>query len=494
MAKQAKSLVCAIIVKKSNNQYYFLFFYANNLIISSEFAKIVKIKRKRRIIMSDLKAKDYLLSIQHLFAMFGATVLVPLITGLNPSVALFSAGVGTLIFHICSKGKVPVFLGSSFAFLGAIGIIAQSADGATIYDLERLSKVQGGVIAAGIVYLVFAVIAYIVGTDRIKKVFPPVVTGPVIVVIGIQLSAIAIKDCLNIVSVSGSSVMMTKELGVSLLIALFTLAVVIICTIFAKGFFKIVPILIGLAAGYLLCVILNAFGIFAMDFSAVQNAAWINIPLQTTDANGVPFISLPSFDWGIILSIAPIALVTFMEHIGDITTNGTVVGKDFLKDPGLHRTLLGDGLATIFAGLVGGPPNTTYSENTGVLATTKNYNPLLLRITAVFAIILALFGKFGAVLQTIPVPVKGGVEIMLFGMIAAIGIRTLAESDLDFTHSRNLVIVGLILVLGLGINALGGLTFNVGSQALTISGLFVAVVIGVIANLVLPKEEDVKNK
>lgn len=439
--------------------------------------------------MQKLKPRDYLLSIQHLFAMFGATVLVPLITGMNPSVALFTAGVGTLIFHLCSKFKVPVFLGSSFAFLGAIGIIVVSSDNTKIFDLDRLAKVQGGIMAAGAMYLIFALIVYLAGADRIRKIFPSVVTGPVIVVIGIQLSSVAIKDCLNNVSIS-ASVAVNKDVAISIGIALFTLAVVVVCTIFAKGFFKIVPILIGLAAGYLLCVILKICGVFTMDFSAIGSAAWFNIPYKTVDANGVPFMSLPSFDLGVILSIAPIALVTFMEHIGDITTNGTVVGKDFFKDPGLHRTLIGDGIATMFAGFVGGPPNTTYAENTGVLATTKNYNPLLLRITAVFAIILGLFGKFGAALQTIPAPVKGGVEIMLFGMIAAIGIRTLAEANLDFTHSRNLIIVGLILVTGLGINSLGGLTVTMGSHSLTISGLFVAVIIGVLANIILPTAED----
>lgn len=433
--------------------------------------------------MEKLKPRDYLLSVQHLFAMFGATVLVPLITGMNPSVALFTAGAGTLIFHLCTKFKVPVFLGSSFAFLSALSLYA--ADGTIIEG--RLGKVQGGIIAAGCIYLIFALIAYFIGADRIKKVFPPVVTGPVIVVIGIGLSSTAIKDCLNDSAFAGT---LNSQHAMCLGIALFTLAVVIACTIFAKGFFNIVPILIGIAAGYLLCVILWLCGVFTMDFSAIANASWINIPFRSLDGNGVPFMSLPTFDWGTILSIAPIAIVTFMEHIGDITTNGAVVGKDFLADPGLHRTLLGDGLATIFAGLLGGPPNTTYSENTGVLATTKNYNPKLLRVTAVFAIILGLFGKFGAVLQTIPGPVKGGVELMLFGMIAAIGIRTLAEANLDFTYSRNLIIVALILVLGLGINEIGGLTIMFGEQAFKISGLFVAVIVGVLANLILPNKQD----
>ena len=439
--------------------------------------------------MNKLKSKDYLLSVQHLFAMFGATVLVPLLTGLNPSLALFSAGVGTLIFHFCTKMKVPVFLGSSFAFLPALTAVIMK-DGKVVPDNVPLA--QGGIVIAGLVYVVFAIIAYFAGADRIKKLFPPVVTGPVIVVIGIGLSSIAIKDSLGDPGFAGT---MTSAHVKNILIALFTLAVVIICTIFAKGFFKIVPILIGIAAGYILCVALSMFDVYKMDYSAISTAmdnSWfgLNIPFYTKDANGVMFMSIPKFDWSIIISIAPVALVTFMEHIGDITTNGAVVGKDFIKDPGLHRTLLGDGCATLFAGLVGGPPNTTYSENTGVLATTKNYNPKLLRVTAVFAILLGLIAPFGAALQTIPSPVKGGVEIMLFGMIAAIGIRTLAEANLDFTHSRNLIIVALILVCGLGIGGVGGFNVEVAGNTFNISGLFVAVIVGVLANLFLPNVED----
>ena len=431
-----------------------------------------------------LTSRDYLLSIQHLFAMFGATVLVPLLTGLNPSLALFSAGVGTLIFHLCTKFKVPVFLGSSFAFLAAVSSVIRPEG--TIIP-EKVPLAQGGIIFAGLIYLLFSAIAYGIGADKIKRIFPPVVTGPVIVVIGINLASTAIGDATGNLGLADG---LTPEVGLNLAIALFTLAVVIICSICAKGFFRLVPILIGIACGYLLCIILSCLGIFHMDYSAIVNAAWINVPFRTTDINGVPFMSLPKFELGAILSIAPIALVTFMEHIGDITTNSTVVGKDFLKDPGLHRTLLGDGMATLFAGFIGGPANTTYSENTGVLATTKNYNPRLLRMTAVFAIILGLFGKVGAVLQTIPGPVKGGVEVMLFGMIAAVGIRSLAEADLDFTHSRNLTIVGLILVFGLGFAQMGGLTLNFDSFSLNISGLFIAVVIGVLMNLILPKGTD----
>lgn len=437
---------------------------------------------------SKLTPKDYLLSIQHLFAMFGATVLVPLLTGLNPSLALFSAGVGTLIFHLCTKCKVPVFLGSSFAFLAAVSSIVRP-DGAVIP--ENVPLVQGGIIFAGLTYLLFSLCAYVIGVEKIKKVFPPVVTGPVIVVIGINLAGTAINDATGNLGLSKG---LSWDIALNLGIALFTLFVVIAASIFAKGFFRLVPILIGITCGYLLCVLLSFAGIYTMDYSAIANAAWINIPFQTLDSNGVPFMSLPRFAIGPILSIAPIALVTFMEHIGDVTTNSTVVGKDFLKDPGLHRTLMGDGLATAFAGLVGAPANTTYSENTGVLATTKNYNPRLLRLTAVLAIVLGLFGKIGAVLQTIPGPVKGGVEVMLFGMIAAVGIRSLAEANLDFTHSRNLTIVGLILVFGLGFAQLGGLNLYFTSFSLNISGLFIAVVIGVLMNAILPNtSDDVRN-
>lgn len=429
--------------------------------------------------MRELKGRDFLLGIQHLFAMFGATVLVPLVTGLSPAVALVTAGIGTWLFHCCTKFKVPVFLGSSFAFMTAIAAVVAN---------QGIPYAQGGIMAAGVIYLILSLIAYLIGADKIKSIFPPVVTGPVIVVIGIGLADIAVKDALNL-SASGEALAAFQATGfnhdtlLALAIAAFTLLVVILCQMFAKGFFKLVPILIGIASGYILCVILHFCGVYTMDFSPITNAAWINIPYVTEG-----FFTLPKFEWGAIMTIAPIALVTFMEHIGDITTNGTVVGKNFFADPGLHRTLLGDGIATLVAGFFGGPANTTYSENTGVLATTKNYNPAILRVAAIFAIILGFFGKFGAILQTIPCPVKGGIEIMLFGMIASIGIRSLAEADLDFTHSRNLAIVALILVLGLGIYMIGGIPVIIGDVTLNISGLFVATVVGVLLNLILPKD------
>lgn len=436
-----------------------------------------------------LKAADWLLSIQHLFAMFGATVLVPLLTGLNASTALVAAGIGTLIFHLCTKFKVPVFLGSSFAFIPAIAAVVMPA-GKVVAGNVPLA--QGGIIAAGLVYALLAVVVYLVGGDRVKAMFPPVVTGPVIVVIGMSLASVGINDAIGWANLAEP---LSSGTVINIGIALFTLAVVVGCSMFEKGFFKLVPILIGIAAGYLLCVILMMVNVLPkdfIDFSVITSAAWINIPFSTADANGVTFFTIPKFDLSVILAIAPIAIVTFMEHIGDITTNGAVVGKDFFKDPGLHRTLLGDGLATAFAGLIGGPPNTTYSENTGVLATTKNYNPRILRMTAVFAILMGLVGPFGAFLQTIPGPVKGGVECMLFGMIAAIGIRTLAEADLDFTHSRNLIIVALILVFGLGIASLGNKVIIPlgGGHEFVMSGLFIAVIVGVIANAVLPKNME----
>ena len=423
------------------------------------------------------KGTDYILGIQHLFAMFGATVLVPLLTGLDPALALVSAGIGTLLFHFITKGKVPVFLGSSFAFIAAISTIVQTMG---------IPYAQGGIMVAGAIYLVFALIVYFAGTERIKKLFPPVVTGPVILVIGVGLGYSAINDA------SGASSGLPT--GTSWLIAIAVMILVMLCSVVAKGFFRLVPILIGIAGGYALCLILSLFGIQIIDFSAIANAHWINIPYVTEG-----FFSLPKFDLVAILTIAPIAMVTFMEHIGDITTNGAVVGKDFFKDPGLHRTLIGDGVATIFAGFIGGPANTTYSENTGVLATTKNYDPRLLRITAVFAILLGFFGKFGAVLQTIPGPVKGGVEIILFGMISAVGIRTMAEANLDFTYSRNLMIVAIILVLGVGITtatynpatmSVAGIQFTIGGNVFSLSGLFVATLAGVLANLILPRTAD----
>ncbi len=381
------------------------------------------------------------LAIQHVFAMFGATVLVPALTGLNPSVALISAGIGTLIFHWVTGGIVPVFLGSSFAFIGAI-ITISGSDGAGV------SNAMGAIVATGLVYVVLSFLVKFAGADLIKKLFPPVVTGPVIMVIGLSLSPIAVDMASS-----------------NWTIACISIGTIIVVTCFVKGFFKLVPILLGIVVGYLAAM---AMGI--VDFSPLHEKA----PLLISPSA----FTFPTFEINAILIMVPIALVSFMEHIGDITTNGAVVGKDFFKKPGLHKTLLGDGLATIFAGFIGGPVNTTYSENTGVLAVTRNYNPLIIRMAAGFAIILGVFAPIGELLRTVPVAVMGGVSFVLFGMIASIGMRSMAHAKLDFNNSRNLIIVSMILVVGLG-----GVEFSL--WGLELKGIGLAALVGMIANLVL---------
>ena len=414
--------------------------------------------------MYKYKPKDYALGVQHLLAMFGSTVLVPLITGMSPSVALFTAGIGTLLFHLCTKGLVPVFLGSSFAFIPAL---------CAVIEKDGIPAAQFGIIAAGAVYLIFSILAKCLGADALRKLFPPVVTGPVIIIIGLSLTGVGIADAM------GGKIEASMNALHNIIIALFTFAIVAIGMNSRFKLWRMIPILFGIFFGYILCVILHLTGLFKMNFDPIVNAPWINIPFH----NG--FITAPVVNWQAVLVIAPIAIVTFMEHIGDITTNGAVVGKDFFKNPGLHRTLLGDGVATMAAGFLGGPCNTTYSENTGVLASTGVYEPALLRLAAVFALILGLFGKFGAVLQTIPAPVKGGVEMVLFGMIASVGIRTIGEAKLNLADTRNLTVMGATLCCGIGLG--GGIPIQVGGVSINISALFVATVVGVIMNLVLPK-------
>ncbi|WP_456476630.1 uracil-xanthine permease family protein [Oceanithermus sp.] len=394
----------------------------------------------------------WILGLQHTVAMFGATVLVPLLTGLSPSVALVSAGAGTLVFHLVTGGRVPVFLGSSFAFIAPM--VAASKAGFSP------AAIGGGIAAAGLVYAFMALVVMAIGSDRVRQVFPPVVTGPVIVVIGLTLAPVAID-------------MASK----GWLLAVVTLAAAIVAAVWLHGLFKMLPILIGVSVGYLVALFTGA-----VDLTPVREAAWLGLP---------PFTPA-RFEWGAMLLIAPVAFVTVMEHIGDILTNGRVVGQDFFKKPGLHRTLLGDGLATALAGLIGGPANTTYSENTGVLAVTKVYDPAILRIAAVFAILLGFSPKLAALLQTLPPGVLGGISILLFGMIASVGIRTLAEAEIDFTHSRNMIVVALILVLGLGgaVADLGTVTVAGAEVPLQASGMALAAVVGVLVNLILPPEID----
>ena len=381
--------------------------------------------------------KEWILSIQHLFAMFGATVLVPLLVGINPSIAILTAGIGTLIFHLCTKGKVPVFLGSSFAFITPIITIS------TMYN--DYSYVQGGIIVVGLIYALMSFIVYKIGVDKINKILPSHVVGAMIIVIGLSLVPSAVTN------IQTNSMVALATLGISLLI-----------TFFGKGFIKQLGILIGVICGYLLSLYLGI-----VDISVIQNASLIALPT----------LSLPKFSLEAIMVIAPLSLCTLCEHIGDITTNGTVVGKDFVKDPGLHRTILGDGLATLVAGLLGSVPNTTYGENTSLLAITKNYNPKLLRRTAMIAIVLSFIGIFGAVLQSVPACVIGGISLQLYFMIAWIGVKNIKDNK-SYKSIKKLIVIAVILIVGLS-----GFTITLGSIA--ISGLALAVIVGVILNLVL---------
>lgn len=392
--------------------------------------------------------KRTVLGLQHTIAMFGATVLVPLLTGLNPSVALLAAGVGTLLFHLITKQMVPVFLGSSFAFISVI-VTATERD----YSWESIGA---GIIGAAVIYVAMSVVVTFVGHEVVRRLFPPIVTGPVIAVIGIGLAPVAIGMA------SGAW-----------WLAIVTLAATLGAAIYFRGLFQMLPILTGAVVGYIAAVLFYD----PFSFEQVGDADWLGWPDMTW--------GLGDIQWAAIALIAPIAFVTMIEHVGDILANGRVVGKDFFDEPGLHRTLLGDGIATMFAGLVGGPPNTTYSENTGVLAVTKVYDPFIIRIGALFAILMGLIPKLAAILRTVPEPVLGGLSVVLFGMIASVGMRTLVEGQVDFKKSRNMIVVGLILVFGLGVTP--GLV-NIGD--VPISGLALAAVIGVVANLILPMETE----
>ena len=411
------------------------------------------------------KKQKLILGIQHTLAMFGATVLVPALTGLNTSITLFCAGLGTLLFHWVTKKKVPVFLGSSFAFMaGIMAIIGDSRMGDPDF-MEKLASVKGALIIAGLVYVLFAGLIKIFGYEKVNKLLPPIVTGPIIIVIGLRLSGTAIN----------SAFYYNGEFSLkSVLVTVVILTVVICVSIFAKGIFNLMPILFAIIAGYLVCLPLGF-----CDFTAVREAHFLSFMDKDIVAQ---LLCIPQFKLDAILAIAPIALVTMIEHVGDITTNGAVVGKNFMVDPGVHRTILGDGLATALAGLLGGPANTTYGENTGVLAVTKVYDPSVIRIAAVFAMILGIFGKFGGFITSIPSPVTGGISIVLYGMISAVGVRILINSRLNFGNSRNLLVAAIILVLGIGCDSIPVY------GAVTISGLALAAVVGIILAFILPEE------
>ncbi len=418
----------------------------------------MQLKEKNEKIVGNTR---FILGIQHVLAMFGATVLVPFLTGLNPSIALISAGAGTLIFHLCTKGIVPVFLGSSFAFIGALTLVLKN---------EGIGSIKGGVIAAGFIYVLMSYLVKTFGVERIKSFFPPIVTGPIIMLIGLRMSPTAL-------SMAGytNGKFDTK----SLIVAICVILTMVLITMMKKSFLRLIPILIAVIVGYIVATCLGM-----VDFGVVSQAKWIGLsPEATNDLLTLPVMSLTG-----IIAIAPIALVVFIEHIGDITTNGAVVGKDFFKNPGIHRTLLGDGLATIVAGCLGGPANTTYGENTGVLAVTKVYDPAILRIAACYAIALGFIGKFGILLQTIPLPVMGGVSVILFGMIASVGVRTVVEARLDFSNSRNLIIASIIFVLGIAVDNI------VVWETVSVSGLALAAFSGVLLNKVLPRDREIKLK
>ena len=396
--------------------------------------------------------KKTVLSLQHLLAMFGATVLVPILTGFDPSVAIFCAGLGTLIFHACTGGVVPVFLGSSFAFIPVILAAKNIHNGDMAYA-------QGGIIVAGIIYLIISLIIKKVGVDKIKKYFPSQVVGAMIVVIGLNLIPTAIDMASN-----------------NFLIAIITLASAILINLFAKGFIKQLNIIIAVAIGYILSLILGN-----VDITLITNAPLLQMPA----------FSLPKFSLEATVLIAPIVLAVFMEHIGDMTTNGAVVGKNFIENPGLNKTLMGDALATIVAGFLGGPANTTYGENTAVLAITKNYDPSILRRTAIFAMLLACVSKFGGFLQSIPTEVMGGISIMLFSMISYVGLKTINDSKC-VTNKKNLIIIATIMIIGLGTTYLGNKGIVIGipiTKTVTITGLSLAAIVGIALNRILNNDE-----
>jgi uracil permease len=423
--------------------------------------------------------KMLILGIQHMFAMFGATILVPILVagyfqtacnepltrGLTVSVTLFCAGAGTLIFHVCSKFKVPAFLGSSFAFLGGFYTVANLNSGmyADMGANEKAAYACGGIVVAGVLYLVAALIFKLVGVNRVMRFLPPVVTGPIIICIGLSLASSAISNA-----------------STNWLLAIVALAVIIVFNIWGKGMFKIIPILMGVVISYVFALILNVFGVTNPDGSAILNFASIS----SSSWIGIPQFQLCKFDITSILVMAPIAIATMMEHVGDMSAISATVEQNFIADPGLHRTLMGDGLATAFAGLLGGPANTTYGENTGVLELSKVYDPRVIRIAAGLAIVLSFIPKFSAVISTMPAAIIGGVSFMLYGMISAIGVRNVVENKVDLTKSRNLIIAGVIFVCGLGFS--NGLTFTIAGTHITLTALAIAAIAGIVLNAVLP--------
>ena len=400
-----------------------------------------------------------ILGLQHMFAMFGATVLVPILVqgyGLPLSIqtTLLFAGLGTLLFHVCTKFKVPAFLGSSFAYLGGFSTVATMPAYEGLDPETKLAYALGGIVIAGLLYLVLALLFKVLGAKKVMRYFPPIVTGPMIIMIGLNLSGSAINNA-----------------STCWWLALVAMAIIVVANIWGKGMVKIIPILLGVVGSYIVAVIAGQ-----VDFSGVSEASFL----------GLQQFVIAKFDVSAILVMAPIAIAAMMEHIGDISAISSTTGRNFIEDPGLHRTLMGDGLATAFAGLFGGPANTTYGENTGVLALSKVYDPRVIRLAAIYAIILSFSPKFDALVNSIPSAIVGGVSFILYGMISAVGVRNIVENQVDLTKSRNLIIAAVMFVSGLGFSSVGGVTFTVGGAAVTLSGLAIAALCGVILNAILP--------
>lgn len=419
--------------------------------------------------------KMLLLGLQHMFAMFGATILVPVLVngyfngeGLSIQVTLICAGLGTLFFHLCTKLKVPAFLGSSFAFLGGFYTVSQLDKG--IFEGmtmgEKLPYACGGIVVAGALYLVLALVVKLVGVKRVMKFLPPVVTGPIIICIGLSLAPSAVQNA-----------------STNWILAITAFAVIVVFNIWGKGMMKIIPILMGVVISYAVAFILYKFGVTNPDGTAILNFA----DVAKARLIDVPPFMIAKFNVTSILVMAPIALATMMEHIGDISAISATTGKNFIQDPGLHRTLIGDGLATSFSALFGGPANTTYGENTGVLELSRVYDPRVVRLAAVYAVILSFSPKVAACIASLPSSIIGGVSFMLYGMISAIGVRNVVENKVDFTKSRNLIVAAVILVSGLGFGS--GLTFNVGSTSITLTSLAIAAILGILLNAVLPGKD-----
>ena len=425
--------------------------------------------------------KMMVLGLQHVFAMFGATVLVPIITGLDVSVTLFCAGIATIWFFLITKRKVPIFLGSSFAFLAAFAAIApklvDAATGeATLPNMENLPYATLGVVCAGVLYVILAVLIAIFGAKRVMKLFPPVVTGPIIILIGLILAPSAINNAQS-----------------NWILAVIAIAIIVCVNLFAKGMVKILPILIGIFGAYAVGLVVglidpNALGMSWVNLSAMKGAQIVAVP-PFTEYSPLRFVLGqqtfdPAVGWPAIVTFCAVALAAMVEHIGDICAIGATTGKNYIEDPGLTRTLLGDGIGTSLAGLFGGPANTTYSENTGVVALTKVYDPWVMLIAAIFAIVLSFFNIFDAFINTIPAAVIGGISIVLYGMISATGVRTVVENQVDFKNMRNVIVAALILVCGLGFNA-----YPITIGKVQFGGLAMAAIVGILVNAILPGKD-----